>query len=291
MNRIARTSFWTIIFGLILLISVGSVSAQKKSLGPVAALWEDTALNPHDFTNAYYWTNGIVGRSIIGRRTGSDGLSIFGNSSNPTHRNIRVIATIPAYDQNGSVLFWYPLGELDSLGFTPDKNGIEAREMAMLFPIYVFPDSKVQNFRTFADTRQAALMDNTWSMVVGQDINPLGFRELIFVNFTERAFTEEGSEMMNYMAKKNGTGVDDTPIINSLDDLRMMMKYGLVETGTLKGFPTYAIAPTINDPTNGVIAPDAYLWFATKDGTPLPTENMFAWQFGCLQKTGNWCKE
>ena len=293
MNRIARTSFWTIIFGLILLISVGSVSAQKGPVGSVGPLWEDTAINPHDFTNEYYWANGVIGRSIIGRRTGSDGLSIFGNSSNPFHRNIRVIATLPAYDQNGSMLFWYPLGQISEAGLTLDKNGTHAREMAKLFPIYVFPHSKLQDDRLFANTRQAALMDNTWSVIAGQDLNPFGIREIVYVTYTEKAYTEEGAEMMIYMTKKNGMAADDTPILSTLDDLRVMMKYELVALGTIpvKGFPVYAIAPTIPDPTNGVIAQDAFLVFATKNGTPLPTENMFTWQFGCLQKTGNWCKE
>lgn len=289
MNRIARTSIWTIVFGLILLISVGAVSAQKRSIGPT--LWEDTALNPHDFTNDFYEINGLVAKVIVDRRNGSDGLSIFGNSSNPYHTNVRVIATIPAYDQDGGILFWYPLGTFPEYGFTTDKIGWEARQMADMFPIYVFPHSKLQDFRVFANTRQAALMDNS-SVLMGQNLAPVGFRRVIYVTFTEKAFTEEGVEMMGYMEKKNGMGADDTPILKTMDDLRMMLKHDLIVADPIKtATPVYGIVPMISDPTNGVIAKDAFLWFATKDGTPLPTEEMFYRQFTCLQKTGNWCKE
>ena len=292
MNRIATNVFWTIVFGLIVLVSVGSLSAQKQMPdGQVGPLWEDTAMNPHDFTNAYYAANGIVGRSILNRRTGSDGLSVFGKSSNPFHRNVRVIATMPGYDQNGGMLFWYPLGQVGSDGFTLDEVGWEARQTAHLFPIYVFPNPKLDDSRIYATTRQAALIDNTWTMTSQKNLNPLGLRQVLFVNFTGKAFTKEGLEMMNYMGKKNGMGVDDTPILNTIEDLQMMMKYELIAVTPNKMFPTYAIAPMILDPTNGVIAADAFLWFATKEGKPLPAEMMFPSQFGCLQKTGNWCKE
>ena len=290
MNRIARASFWIAVFGLIFLVSVGSISAQKSKGGlQGGVLWEDTAMNPHDFTNDYYEMVGIVGKTIVNRPTGSDGLSVFSNSSNPYHTNIRVIATIPAYDHNGDILFWYPLGEIPDYGFTTDKIGWEARELAKQFPIYIFPHSKLDDFRLFANTRQAALMDNSWSMIIGPDIDLPMFRQVVFVRFTEKAFTEEGVEMMMYMAKKNGTGADDTPILRNMEDLLMMMKWDLVTTESAKGFSTYALAPIITDPTNGVIANDAFLWYATKNGPPLPTEEMFMTQFGCLQKTGDWC--
>lgn len=292
MNRIAKASFWTAVFVLILLISSGSISAQKVRNGGVLVtpFAEDTAINPHDFTNEYYEVNGIVGKLIVNRRTGSDGLSIFSKSSNPFHTDVRVIATIPAYDPNGGILFWYPLGEIQDYGFTDDKMGIETREMANRFPIYVFPHSKIADFQSFTHNRQAPLMDNTWSMIAG-DMNPLGIRKIVLVRFTEKAFTKEGYEMMSYMAAKNGMSADDTPILRTLEDLNMMMKSELISTGALKGPWTYAIAPALLDPTTGVIARDAFLWFATKDGDPLPTEEMFLVQFRCLQKTGNWCKQ
>jgi hypothetical protein len=291
MNRITKASFWTAVFVFIFLISVGSVSAQKTVRGGgIGPLWEDTAINPHDFTDEYYAINGIIAKGIIGRRTGTDGLSVFSNSSNPFHTNVRVTATLPAYDQHGDMLFWYPLGEIQDYGFTEDKAGIRAREMAKHFPIYVFPNTKMSDYRTFANTRQAALMDNTFSMTTSEDAIPIGVREILIVNFTEKAFGKDGFEMMDYFLKKNGAAADDTPIIRSMEDIQTLLKYDMIIASPIKSIGgQYAINPIIFNPTNGVIAQDAYLWMATKDDRPLPSEDIFVWQFQCLQKTGNWC--
>ena len=284
MNNIART----ILFVFIVLVSVGSISAQKGLLGP--PLWEDTAINPHDFTDAYYLMNGINPKTIIDRRTGTDGLSVISNSSNPFHTNVRVIATAPAYDQNGDMLFWFPLGELRDLAMNDDQQGERLREMAMRSPMYIFPDSTIVEFRTFANNRQAALIDNSWAMTGGKDANPLGLRMVYIVNYTEKAFEKESVEMMMYLRKKNGASADDTPIIRTIDDLRMLQKSEMVALDEMKIIGgRYALGPTITDPTRGAIAPDAYLWMATKDDRPLPGEDLFVWQFHCLQKTGNWC--
>ena len=281
----------TTIFGLILMLSATVVFGQDSELSDVGTLWEDTAINPHDFSDAYYQANGILPNAIIARRNGKDGLSVFSDSSNPFHTNVRVTATIPAYDQTGSMLFWYPLGELQEYGFTQDKTGLRARETAQRFPIYVFPKRTVVDYRAFGDTRQAALMDNRWADENGeQDPNPLGLRLVVVVNYTGKAFEKEGFEMMQYLLKKNGASADDTPIIRSMDDLTMLLKTGFIETMSLKeSAARFTLAPTITDPTNGAIAIDAFLWMATKEDRPLPAEDMFVWQFHCLQKTGNWC--
>lgn len=292
MNRITTASFGVALLGLIFLFSV-SVSAQRsKVISPVGPLWEDTAINPHDFTDEYYEMHGILGREIIGRRTGTDGLSVFSNSSNPYHTNVRIIATIPGYDQLGNMFFWYPLGELQDSGFTPDKVGVRARETAKLFPIYVFPNTKIVDYRAFANTRQASLMDNTLETTKSQEMNPLGLHEIVIVNYTEKALGKEGFEMMNYMMKKNGSAADDTPLIRTMDDIDMLLKHEMITVDPLKAFGgDYAIGPMLFNPTNGVIARDAYLWMTMKDDRPLPAEDLFVWQFYCLQKTGNWCSQ
>lgn len=287
MNRIFKASIWVAVFVLILLISVGSASAQKRTKGGlVGPLWEDTAINPHDFTDDYYALFGIKARTIVNRRTGTDGLSVFSNSSNPFHTNVRITVTVPAYDQTGEMLFWYPLGELQEYAMTD-----ELRELAARFPIYVFPNSKVVDYRTFASTRQAALMDNSFSVNDTKDANPLGIRQIILVNYTEKAFSKEGYEMMEFFMKKNGAAADDTPIIRSIEDMELLAKHEMISTDSLKTIGgRYAINPIIFDPTNGVIAKDAFIWMATKDARWLLGEDNFVFQFGCLKKTGNWCK-
>jgi hypothetical protein len=262
------------------------VAAQKQRRTSLAVpLWEDTAINPHDFNDEYYATFGIKADWIIGRRTGADGLSVISNSSNPFHRNVRVTITAPAYDHNGDMLFWYPLGEL------PDYAMPEAlRELGMQFPIYIFPDTKVVDYRTFASTRQAALMDNSFSMPNTDIVNPLGIRQIVVVNFTEKAFSKEGFEMMQFFLKKNGAASDDTPIIRTMEDMQILEKNEMIKADWKSSGGLYAINPIMLDPTNGAIAKDAFMWMATKDGTHLPDEDDFAWQFQCLQKTGDWCK-
>src|SRR5687767_4425749 len=256
MYRLARTSFWTVVFVFILLISVGNISAQKI---PIGTLWEDTAINPHDFTDQYYLMNGINPKTIIGRRNGEDGLSVISPSSNPFHTNVRVIATIPAYDENGGVMFWYPLGDLHDYAFTDDKIGYHAREMAGLLPIYVFPSSRVVDFRAYSSTRQAALMDNSWFLSGNRYENPLGIREVFAVSYTEKAFAKEGIDIMRGFIKKNGASTDDTPIIRTMEDLNFLMKLGFVEATATKSLGgRYVLAPHIADPTNGVIAKDAF---------------------------------
>jgi hypothetical protein len=269
------------------LLFTGSAFGQVTSYYSFA---EDTAINPHDFTDKYYAANGIFAPAIFGRRNGSDALSVFSNSSNPIHTNVRVVATIPGYNEFGEIVFWYPLGELKAGGFTRDKIGVHARDLASHFPIYVFPDTSVIDFRTFANTRQASLLDNTWSQA-DRYMNPLGLRQIFVVNYTEKAFGKDGFEMMEYFGKKNGMSTNNTPIILNMDDLNYLLKYEMIETSPMKyNGGEYAINPEIMDPANGAIAQDAYLWMAMVDGKPLPTEEIFLMQFNCLKKLGTWCK-
>ena len=290
MNRVPRVLLETSIALILLITAIGFVSAQKMrgTVGPVLA--EDTSINPHDFTDEHYAMHGILAKGIIDRRTGADGLSVFGSSSNPLHTNVRVIVTVPAYDQHGALVFWYPLGDLQENGFTEDKIGWSARETASNFPIYVFPDSKILDYRVFSNNRQAPLMDNSFSMTNGEDANPLGIREVIMVNYTEKAFGKESVEMMEYFLKKNGAAADDTPMIKTVDDLQFLLKHEMIKTESGQYGLRFTISTPIYNPTKGVIAQDAFLWSATKDGKPLVAEALFVWQFHCLQKTGWWCE-
>jgi hypothetical protein len=287
MKRNRMASGWTALFVFIILVFSGSAFGQTFSYYKFA---DDTRINPHDFTDQYYAMNGVFAPVIFGRRNGSDALSVFGNSSNPYHTNVRVVATIPGYNENGDMVFFYPLGELQASGFIDDKVGMRAKETAEHFPIYVFPNPKIIDFRTFSNTRQAALLDDTWGEMNVRDVNPLGLREIFVVNYTDKAFGKEGVEMMQYFAKKNGMAADNTPIIRTLEDLRMLLKEEMITTLTTEYIGgQYAIHPEITDPTKGAIATDAFLWMATVDGKPLTAEDAFVWQFHCLQKTQNWC--
>jgi hypothetical protein len=299
-NQLIKSNSFLTMIGMFLVLTFAlSVSAQKVDNGgsilPVSSIEEDTSMNPHDFTDKYYEINGITGNFIIGRRTGYDLMSVIGWSSNPYHRNVRITATLPAYGSNGEVLFFSPLGEINDKGFTEDSVGVQAKEMADTDPIYVFPVNNGYDF-AFGRTRQAALMD---SSVASPNLDgySTGLRSIMLVNYTKKAFSEEGVEMMNYMLKKNGNSLDGTPLIRSFEDLTILQKYELVsmEKRVLwddTGFAgTYAISPIIYEPRKGGIAPDAFLITVTQKGAPLPGEQRFINEFNCLRKGGNWCSE
>jgi hypothetical protein len=278
---------------LMILTFARSWSAQERYT-KAPSLAEDTSINPHDFSDEYYFANGVNVKGIIGRRTGTDFLSVFSKSSNPVHRDVRVLATLPAYNQNGEIRFWYPLGELNEDGFTQDSVGVEARQIADFHPIYVFPSRYNVEPLAFTNTRQAAIIDESYDYIYSKG-NPLGLRLIVSVKFTEKAFnTKEGMEMMDFMAKKNGLSLDGTPFIKSFADLFEFGKYELVSMEKFTFWDDgergiYAMNPTIEHPIKGAIAQDAFLLMVMKDGNPLPGESEFVVQFDCLQKTGDWC--
>ncbi|HVE56758.1 MAG TPA: hypothetical protein VNB22_08015 [Pyrinomonadaceae bacterium] len=273
--------------------------AQKISRGNLSTIAEDTSTYPHDFNDDYYIKNGVSPKFIIERRTGTDYLSVFGLTSDPRHRSVRVLVTLPAYGQNGEMLFWTPLGELREDGFTEDGIGMQAREAANTYPIYVFPKFSDPSLFAFTNVRQSALIDRTQEGLLPEPYsNVLGVRVIVLVNYTEKAFnTKEGVQMMQYMAKKNGLSLEGTPLIKTKSDLDELAKYECIsmqkrvfwDDSPYRGI--YAISPIIIEPVKQAIAGDAFLFMVTKDGKPLDSESAFAAQFACLQKTGEWCSE
>ena len=298
MNTVKEKTSWALFISVLIIAIFAAVAyAQKSPVYPTPVLWEDTSINPHDFSNEFYAANGILSKAIIGRRTGTDMLSVFSPSSNPMHTNVRVIATLPAYGPNEEAMFWYPLGELNDNGFTDDKMGIVAREAALATPIYIFPtkvsDAAGGNF--LSGMRQAALFgpsETYYPEFVGK--SPM-LRRMVEVSYTAKAYDKESQDMIKFMLAKNGQALDGMPIIRSMNDLVTLSKHELVEFSTKLwddgSAGAFAISPAIDDPTGGVIAPDAFLLMATIDGKPLPSEQWFATQFGCLRKTGQWCKQ
>jgi hypothetical protein len=268
-----------------------SVSAQMAGMkaAPSANAY------PYDFSDKYYSNQGVSPYDIIGRRTGTDGMSVFDKLVGPNYSDVRVLVTVPAYNQFGEPIFWSPLGEFQFRGFTNDKAGVMARHTAQMYRMYIFPDSKIAEFSAFAMNRQAPIFDNSRAVSNRRDANPLGLREVFVVTFTEKAFSKDGIEIMTYFAKKNGLAADDTPIIRNADDLAFLEKNGFVDVITSASgdfapyMPEYAIAPEIT--AKGAIAPDAFLWMTMKDGTPLPAEHMFYDMFNCMKKTGDMCAE
>jgi hypothetical protein len=266
------------------------VSSQKPIPAP-CTLGESEF--PFDFSDKFYFNHGVEVMKIDWRRNGMDGFSVFDKNCHPNFTEVRVTVTAPAYDQNGAPVFWYPLGYLNHDGFTPDRLGKEARRAALENPIYTFPDPRVENASIFTSARQAPLLDLS---AVNMDAisNPLGLRVVYVVNYTEKATTKEGMDLMAFFGKKNGLAADDTPLIKSMDDITFLRKFDLVtvdsfiEEGIHWVALPYAISPMITK--KGAIAPDAFLWTVTKGGEPLPGEQEFLFQFECMKKAGWMCE-
>lgn len=275
---------------LMLLAFAATAAAQ----GPVR-WWAPT--KPFDFSNAFYKVNGVIPEAIESRRTGADGISVPDKAPNDLYSDVRVLATVPAYDQDGNAMFWFPLGDLRSESFTPDKEGIKARETARKFPIYIFPDPKIDTWTAFTGHRHAPVIDVSKQWGVTSVKNPLSIRMFYTVTYTDMARGKQGWEMMQYMGKKNGWDTDDTPILKTVDDIFYLNKMGYVDveqvwSGELvRPSLGFTIAPVLENPTAGAIYPDAFLIMMMKDGKPLPAEDVFVRQFTCLQKTLDFCRD
>lgn len=243
--------------------------------------------HPYDFSDKFYEDNGIVPFLMAERRSGEDGMSVFGHTSDPNRRGVRITATMTAYGTNGEMLFFNLYGELQKGAFLQDPSGDEALKLAERYPVYMFPSATVKN-----SDRQAAMIeiDDSYAQK-----NPLGIGLAINVEYTAAIYTEKGSLLMRQFADKNGISLDGTPIIRTLKQLNELTRHGMVKL-TVRGAGEPKISPfvaarVLTDPTDGAVADDAFLVFVEKpDGKPLDSEKIFLDNFECLKSAGKYCK-
>lgn len=243
---------------------------------------------PYDFTDAYYLKNGVNPTAIFNRVNGTAPRSVIDVPYFASQRNIRVRSTNPAYSDNGNMTFWTVLGDLNAAGFTNDAAGKKAKELADKYILYVFP-TKTGNPIGLGNNRQADIVD----LRNGYFSNdPLGLWLHVWVSYTDKAFnTSDGKKMLADLEKKNGLALDGTPIIRTASELENLLSKGFAAKRLRKSDgsegPMYGICPVIKDPTNGGIAPDAFLNYVKKaDGTPL--EPYFVTAFNNLLNGGTW---
>lgn len=243
---------------------------------------------PFDYRDKYYEINGVNAGLIVNRRTGVDRYSVVDFINSDIHRNIRIIGTSPAYNQDGKPLFWVSLGELFKNGFMNGNIGEEAFEIANRYPIYTFPST------THKDSdRQAVIFEMGNSYF---EKNSLGLGVVVLVEFTKKAQSKDAQEALAKLAERNGITLDGTPMIHTTQEIADLTRRGLI-TQRIRGIddrtqPSYAIAKVLQDPKMGAISPDAFLEMVLKDdGKPLDEERSFVENFECLQKTGDWCSK
>lgn len=241
-----------------------------------------------DFNNAFYFQNGVDPFKIVNRAKGTPPRSTFDAPIFPNQTNVRMRATNPAYSHSGSVTFWSVMGDIFVDGFTNDAAGRRAKQIADRAILYVFP-TRTGNPIGLGNNRQADIVDLRNGYFSG---NPLGLWLHVWISYTDRAFnTSDGRKALSDLTKKNGLALDGTPIIRTLSELENLLSKGfaakrLRNPNGSEG-PMYGICPVIEDPTDGGIAPDAFLNYVRKpDGTPLEPE--FLRNFTSLQSTGDW---
>lgn len=242
-----------------------------------------------DFIDQYYQQNGVNTTRIINRRqvTGN-GNSIFDTPNFWFQRNVRVQRLNPAYADNGRPTFWAVMGDIDNSGFTNDKAGLRAKEIANRYILYVFP-TRTGNPIGLGNNRQADIVDLSGGYFSG---DPLGLWLHVWISYTPNAFnTKDGQKALADLQRRNGTALDGTPIIKTKSELENLLSKGfaakrLRNPDGSEG-PMYGICPVIKEPRNGGIAPaDTLAYVRNPDGTPLEPELLR--QFTSLQQTWNW---
>ncbi len=241
---------------------------------------------PFDYSDKFYVINGIDPAAIVARRTGLDKSSVFDYINDDIHRDVRIIETRTGYDINGNPVFWAFYGDVYKYAFRTDDVGEKAFETANSGAVYLFPSTSVKNAE-----RQSAVIDLAAG---GPDKNPLGLATAVIVEYTKKAYTKEGQEILKKIVGANGSTLDGTPIIRSSDEIKQLTRWGMISQ-RVRSFPykelsSFLMVNVIRDPRFGAISPDAYLEF-TKDGSgkPLEKEMIFIKHFECLQKAGKWC--
>jgi hypothetical protein len=262
------------------LVLIGCVSAfSQKSVKTFGSFGEE--LRPFDFSDGYYFENGVQPSFIVNRHEGADEQSVEDWIDDPRFRNIRIKSVYPAYNQDGKILYWNFYGELREEGFRSDAIGKAALTRAHLYPLYIFPSLNPK-----AKFRQAHLIHLRDGYF---EKNFLGLSVQVYVEFTDRIYTAGGRLEMEALAARNGVSADGTPIIKTAQEIEDLTQKNYV-TQKIKGLdnpadPPYAIARVIKNPTYGAIAPDAFLL----NDLGLDAEMNFVQQFECLQTEGKWC--
>lgn len=242
-----------------------------------------------DFSDSYYTSNGIRVDALVGRRSGTDGLSVVDTSPDRNHRNVRVTFTLPAYDPSGNTLFFTVLADLAPSPFTANAAGRAARQIADASPVYVFP-TRDGDQTGVGNSRQADLVDTSHGYFSN---DPLGLWVHVFVSYTDKAFnTQAGKKALAELAARNGLALDGTPVIKTLSDLQNLTKQGFVrqQERPLDAQGHYFVCPVFKDPRDGALRPDAFLSTVQQGGQALPAEKHFVTEFSSLQRTGDWPK-
>ena len=277
----------SIITNLILI----SIFAAIGCVATMAQRSDTTSLNrqdvrPFDFTDEYYSQNGVQPHFITNRPTGADERSVYSKTSDQRFSSVRILETLPAYNFDGSIIYFNMYGQLFEQGFNEDKSGVKAMEIAKKYPMFVFPSSTVRG-----SNRQANLIEAHKDYFVA---NPLGLSLVVEVVYTFRGQSAEGNRYLNTLGETNGYSLDGTPIIKTIDEINYLTRMGLVTQQVQglnnRGEAPFAIAKVLQTSKAGAVTRDAFLTTVTdENGQPLKAETSFIENFTCLRRSGSPC--
>jgi hypothetical protein len=235
---------------------------------------------PFDFSDGFYRANGLDPGLLVGRVDGWDGRSVAAATSDPRHRNVRVVATSGGFDHRGGLVFYVVLANVAATTFLAGSAGQDAHRLANEFLAFNFPRA------SGAGRRQDDVFDTRHGFF-GRD--PLAIWTKASVRYTPAALsTTAGRQALAAVAASNGTDLDATPLIRTVDDIESLGSRGFVTVATLPADgsegPPWFLCPIIRNPA-GSLAPDATLAVALRrDGAALDPQ--FHQLFRHLQSGG-----
>jgi hypothetical protein len=266
------------------LIAVAAVAILLSAAVPAQSDDIERDLRPFDFSDEYYRENGVVPELMSERRSGADGLSVFDAAPDPSRRDVRITATMPAYSAAGEPLYWNLYGRMDKGAFVRRAAGAEAQAVADGYPMFVFPSTSSRGHR------QAPLLaiDERYFAK-----NPLGLAAVWHVRFSDRIETPEGRTAMRILAGRNGYSLDGTPIVRYKSEIDQLLTQGMIEvslTNAGERSGHYVIGRVLQNLDRGAIAGDAFLIAVLgRDGQPIAAERHFFDRFECLRNGGTVC--
>lgn len=246
---------------------------------------------PFDFSDEFYVENGLDPENFDFRVSPEDVNATFTTSPDASHNNTRILETLGGYDSSGQLLYYSaPPAGFSGQAFLPNQAGLEARQIANQFRVFIFPKRDGDpTSMSVANRRQETLFDTTSGYFT---IDPLGLWRLVFPRYADDALYPQWDPKLEELAARNGLDLDGTPVIKRLSEVLELESLGLLDLnqrpGSGAGGSPWVVCPLMHDPRAGSIAPDAFLSYCVDDlGNPVYPD-MVA-NFTCLQLTGDFC--
>ncbi len=233
------------------------VMVAIMAFGPVKMKAEDggkTNPPPFDFTDQYYRDHGIEPARLL-QRAGTSTNNVLNwttcqagdpapcPNTDPNRNQTRMLQTTGGFAYDGSLLYYSIMAFIMPNSFTTDSSGVNARQIADQRMAFIFPirhsDGTYIPSPALSNRRQDNLFDTSGGYL-GQD--PLGLWILEFVELTDFGVSPAGQQILAPYAQKNGVGTDNTPVVQTLDEINTLVQQGVFKLVTRnldgsQGFP------------------------------------------------------